>query len=110
MKCHIDICDLFVWRAINVTTLPGFILMKRIFRVVATSLSLLAVSPAWSQNASDVSAQPSDAIVQMHNEIRAADRIYDKKVAAAKKIYKQKVAQARAERDKAISAARTAGN
>ncbi|CAE6753775.1 hypothetical protein R70006_03156 [Paraburkholderia domus] len=81
--------------------------MKHIPLIVVTLASLLTYSPAWSQNASDTTAQPSsDAIVQMHDQIRAANQVYDKRVAAAKKVYNEKVARARAERDKAISAAR----
>ena len=51
--------------------------------------------------------QSNDEIVKMHNEIRAANRVYDKRVAAAKKVYDEKVKAAKAERDKAISAARS---
>jgi hypothetical protein len=46
----------------------------------------------------------------MHQQVAAANHLYDQKVAAAKKVYDHKKAEAKKERDAAIKAAHaTAG-
>ncbi|VVE16830.1 hypothetical protein PPN31114_02946 [Pandoraea pneumonica] len=99
--------------------------MKQVFFIPVLLTAVLASGAAWSQTpaaapapapaapaamAPAAAGQSNDALVQMHNRIRAANKAYDRKVAAAKKVYNDKVAQAKAERDKTIADARaTAG-
>jgi hypothetical protein len=46
----------------------------------------------------------------MHQQVAAANHLYDQKVAAAKKVYDHKKAEAKKERDAAVKAAHaTAG-
>jgi hypothetical protein len=81
--------------------------MKKIM-MAALLGSLSIASTSWAQSASDAAAQGgnNDVIVQMHQQIAAANRVYDKKVAAARKVYDQKKADAAKERDAAVAAAR----
>lgn len=95
--------------------------MKQVFFIPVLLTAVLASGAAWSQTpaaapapaapaamAPAAAGQSNDALVQMHNRIRAANKAYDRKVAAAKKVYNDKVAQAKAERDKTIADARAA--
>lgn len=75
------------------------------------------VSTGWAQTqaAPDTAAPAAapaetphpDAIVRMHQEVRAARQVYNRKVAAARKVFDAKVAEYRKERDEAIAAARS---
>jgi hypothetical protein len=69
---------------------------------------LLAAAPAGAQNAAEAPSQggSTDPIVKMHEEISAANQVYDRKVAAAKKVYDRQKAVAAKERDAAIATAR----
>lgn len=81
--------------------------MKK-FMVAALLGGISIASTGWEQSASDATTQggSNDAIVQMRQQIAAANRVYDKKVAAARKVYDQKKAAAAKERDAAVALAR----
>lgn len=84
--------------------------MKRVAILAAVVLGLSAL-PAIGQTTSGAKSQPpSDEIVQMRQEIAAARKAYNTKVAEAKKVYEEAKASAAKERDAAISAARTTAN
>jgi hypothetical protein len=87
--------------------------MKRSILALSIALATLGTTPAWAQNASAPTAQTAqstDSLVQMRNEIRAANSAYNARVKAANHVRDQAVAKARAERDKAIEAARSGGS
>ncbi|WP_027210263.1 hypothetical protein [Burkholderia sp. WSM2232] len=66
-----------------------------------------AASACWAQTGADrTSPGTNDQIVQMHERISAANRVYDTKVAAAKRVYLRQKAAAKKERDAAVAAAR----
>ncbi|MGF6538971.1 hypothetical protein [Paraburkholderia youngii] len=79
--------------------------------VFATSAIFVALSNsyAWAQDNSattaPAAAEHPDEIVRMHQQVAAANRVYNKKVAAAKKVFDEKKAAAGKERDAAIAAA-----
>ncbi|MEX3901290.1 hypothetical protein AB4Y34_38940 [Paraburkholderia sp. BR10954] len=50
-------------------------------------------------------AEHPDEIVRMHQQVAAANRVYNKHVAAAQKVFDEKKAAAKKERDAAIAAA-----
>lgn len=84
--------------------------MKKAIAVFLLSSTAFA-STAWAQNASEptataASSGSTDEIVKMHEQVRAANRAYDRKVAAAKKVYDAHKAAAAKVRDEAIAAAR----
>ena len=68
----------------------------------------VATAPVHAQNAADAPAQggSTDPIVKMHEQIAAANQVYERKVAAAKKVYDRQKAAAAKERDAAIQTAR----
>ncbi|MGA7815926.1 hypothetical protein [Caballeronia sp.] len=76
--------------------------------VLTGSLAMLIAPLAWAQGNTTSSAPAAghpDPIVRMHQQVAAANRVYDQKVAAAKKVYDHKKAEAKKERDAAISVA-----
>jgi hypothetical protein len=79
--------------------------------IAAFLLSATAIaSTGWAQNASEpmgkaAASGSTDEIVKMHEQVRAANREYDRKVAAAKKVYDAHKAAAAKVRDEAIAAA-----
>ena len=78
-------------------------------KLISTALFCLfsAASACWAQTATEKSsAGTNDQIVQMHQQISAANRVYDAKVAAAKRVYLRQKAAAGKERDAAVAAAR----
>ncbi|MFM0434929.1 hypothetical protein PQQ84_00585 [Paraburkholderia strydomiana] len=78
-------------------------------KLVSTVLFCLfsAASACWAQTETEkTSAGTNDQIVQMHQQISAANRTYDAKVAAAKRVYLRQKAAAGKERDASIAAAR----
>jgi hypothetical protein len=80
--------------------------MKRVISILLASMAITSAT-GWAQTASvNASPESGDPIVRMHQQIAAANRIYDAKVNAAKKVYAQKKASATKERDAAIAAAR----
>jgi hypothetical protein len=80
--------------------------MNRLLLIPVTISVLVVSTPMWAQSSGGASnAQHSDSIVQMHNEVRAANAAYKKRVQAADKVRNEEVAKARSERDKAIAAA-----
>lgn len=84
--------------------------MKRVAILIAAILAMSAL-PATAQTASGSKSQPpSDEIVQMRQEISAARKTYNAKVAEAKKTYDEAKAAAAKERDAAISTARATAN
>lgn len=84
--------------------------MKRV-AILAAAIFAVAALPAAAQTASGTKSQPpSDEIVHMRQEISAARKAYDAKVAEAKKVYDEAKAAAAKERDAAISAARATAN
>ena len=79
--------------------------------ILASAVLALSALPAMGQSASGAKAQPpSDEIVHMRQEIAAARKTYDTKVAEAKKVYNEAKAAAAKERDAAISTARANAN
>lgn len=96
-------------------------MMKRLTLMLVVTGAMLNANYAAAQDApaSDTVAAPphaaaagsgkesNDAIVRMRAQTRAANRVYNRRVAAARKIFNEKVAEARAERNKAIAAARS---
>ncbi len=83
--------------------------MKKAIAAFLLSSAAFA-SAGWAQNASEPAASAAssgntDEIVKMHQQVRAANREYDKKVAAAKKVYDAHKAAAAKARDQAIAAA-----
>jgi hypothetical protein len=82
--------------------------MKYLATLIMVSATL-CTAPAWAQSASGAAAPAhNDAIVKMREEIAAARKTYNGKVADAKKIYDEAKAAAAKERDAAIAAARAA--
>lgn len=80
--------------------------MRKVIAVLLVTSAAFA-STTWAQNASGPAAGgSSDEIVKMHEQVRAANQAYDKKVAAAKKTYDAQKAAAAKTRDQAIAAAR----
>ena len=81
-------------------------------KVIAVLLIGFASIPAgWAQTASEPAADSAqggsnDAIVQMHQQIAAANAEYNRKVAAAKKVFDAKKAAAAKVRDEKVAAAR----
>ncbi|SAL88154.1 hypothetical protein AWB67_07544 [Caballeronia terrestris] len=87
--------------------------MKHIGIAVLTgALALSFGHIAWAQGntpeSSPAAAKHPDPLVSMHQEVAAANRVYDQKVAAAKKVYDHKKAEAKRERDAAVKAAHAA--
>lgn len=87
--------------------------MKHIGTAVLTgALALSFAHIAWAQgtspDSSPAAAEHPDALVRMHQQVAAANRVYDQKVAAAKKVYDHKKAEAKRERDAAVKAAQAA--
>jgi hypothetical protein len=85
--------------------------MKKAIAALLLSSAAFA-SAGWAQNASAPAANAAssgstDEIVKMHEQVRAANREYDKKVAAAKKVYDAHKAAAAKVRDQSIAAARS---
>jgi hypothetical protein len=85
-------------------------MMKHIGIAVLTGSLVLSFGHiAWAQGntpgSSPAAAEHSDAIVRMHQQVAAANRVYDQKVSAAKKAYDHKKAEAKKERDAAVKAA-----
>jgi hypothetical protein len=80
--------------------------------VLACSLALLLAPTAWAQDntaaSSPAVAGHSDPIVRMHQQVAAANRVYEHKVAAAQKVFDHKKAEAKKERDAAIKVAHNA--
>jgi hypothetical protein len=88
--------------------------MKHIGIAVLTGALALSFSHgAWAQGNAPASPAPTehpDPLVRMHQQVAAANHLYDQKVAAAKKVYDHKKAEAKKERDAAVKAAHaTAG-
>ncbi|MFM0514090.1 hypothetical protein [Paraburkholderia sp. RL17-373-BIF-A] len=84
--------------------------MKRSILALSIALATLGTTPVWAQSASAPGAQTAestDSIVQMRNEIRAANAAYHARLKAANKVRDQAVAKARAERSKAVGAAQS---
>ncbi|RZF27915.1 hypothetical protein EVC45_20750 [Paraburkholderia sp. UYCP14C] len=78
--------------------------MKKIIRIAMISAAAVS-STGWAQGTAAPSGS-TDPIVQMHMQIDAANKAYDRKVAAAKKVFDSKKAAAAKERDAAIAQAR----
>lgn len=77
---------------------------------IATILlgTILIGSMGWAQTTPETATPGgNDPIVNMHQQIAAANRAYDGKVAAAKKAFSQQKAAAAKARDAAIAAARS---
>ncbi|MGF6545402.1 hypothetical protein [Paraburkholderia youngii] len=79
------------------------------FSASAIFVVVLSNSYVWAQdnsasNAPAITEHP-DEIVRMHQQVAAANRVYNKKVAAAKKVFDEKKTAAGKERDTAIAAA-----
>jgi hypothetical protein len=83
--------------------------MKSVVAASAMVIAVLANSSVWAQDNSaataPAAAEHPDEIVRMHQQVAAADRVYNQKVAAAKKIFDAKKAAAKKERDVAVAAA-----
>jgi len=77
--------------------------------IPACSLAMMLATTTWAQEngsgSSTSAASHSDPIVRMHQQVAAANRVYEHEVAAAKKVYDHKKAEATKKRDAAIKAA-----
>jgi hypothetical protein len=85
-------------------------MMKQVAIALLTgALALPFGHSAWAQGnapaSSPASTEHPDPLVRMHQQVAAANHLYDKKVAAAKRVYDHKKAEAKKERDAAIKAA-----
>jgi hypothetical protein len=85
--------------------------MKKVFATILLCTAALA-STSWAQTASEpvannASGGSTDEIVIMRQQISAANKAYDRKVATAKKVYDAQKAAAAKVRDEAIAAARS---
>jgi hypothetical protein len=78
--------------------------------IVALLISTAGMASAgWAQGtAVPVQADTTDTIVRMHEQVQAAQRVYEKKKTAAKRVYDQRVNVAKQERDATIKTARAA--
>jgi hypothetical protein len=84
--------------------------MKRSFVVLSMALAAVGTTPVWAQGTAASGAQamePTDSIVQMRSEIRAANATYRANVHAIDRRRDQEIAKARSERNKAVEAARS---
>ncbi|RDK07669.1 hypothetical protein [Cupriavidus lacunae] len=76
---------------------------------LATSVmfvTAIIASPVWAQPASGAAAHGhNDAIVKMRQEVAAARKEYNRKVAEAQKVFDEQKSAAKKERDTAIAAA-----
>jgi hypothetical protein len=97
---------------LNVVDVSKENMMNHIGAAVLSGLLAVLIAPvAWAQGntaSSSPAAEHPDAIVKMHRQVAAANRVYDQKVAAAKKVYDHKKAEAKKERDAAIKVAHDA--
>lgn len=93
-----------------VRNLPRGFIMKCLFVTASAILvTVLSNSSVWAQDNSatnaPAAAEHPDEIVRMHQQVAAANRVYNRKVAAAQKVFDEKKAAAREERDAAIAEA-----
>ncbi len=82
---------------------------KTIAAVTTASLALLSAPDVRAQGnpTSGSAAGHPDEIVNMHQQVAAANREYDREVAAARKVFDHKKAEAKKRRDVAVEAAQS---